>query len=85
MSIVSEQLDSIQGGSSDLQKDGMPLHPNSIVKGLRQEIESSMLDKTAQIILIENMEMIKQEQAHQQVTFLSLKKFFYSCKGYDRR
>ncbi|MDA1810949.1 MULTISPECIES: DNA phosphorothioation-dependent restriction protein DptH [Bacillus] len=76
LSIVSEQLDSIQGGSSDLQKDGMPLHPNSIVKGLRQEIESSMLDKTAQIILIENMEMIKQEQAHQQVTFFEFEEIF---------
>ncbi|UTG82728.1 DNA phosphorothioation-dependent restriction protein DptH [Bacillus paranthracis] len=76
LSIVSEQLDSIQGGSSDLQKDGMPLHPNSIVKGLKQEIESSTLDKTAQIILIENMEMIKQEQAHQQVTFFEFEEIF---------
>ncbi|MES5946646.1 DNA phosphorothioation-dependent restriction protein DptH [Bacillus cereus group sp. MG6] len=76
LSVVSEQLDSIQGGSSDLQKDGMPLHPNSIVKGLKQEIESSTLDKTAQIILIENMEMIKQEQAHQQVTFFEFEEIF---------
>ncbi|KAA0777841.1 DNA phosphorothioation-dependent restriction protein DptH [Bacillus sp. BB51/4] len=76
LSIVSEQLDSIQGGSSDLQKDGMPLHPNSIVKGLKQEIESSTLDKTACNILIENMNMIKRELAYQQITFFEFEEIF---------
>lgn len=76
LSIVSEQLDSIQGGSSDLQKEGMPLHPNFLVKKLKKEIEDSTLDKTAQIILLENMEMIKQEQLYQQVTFFEFEEIF---------
>ncbi|WP_156291353.1 DNA phosphorothioation-dependent restriction protein DptH [Oceanobacillus salinisoli] len=45
LSICHETLDSIRGGSSDLQKEGMPLHVKSITKTLKQEIEQSDLTK----------------------------------------
>lgn len=45
LSICHETLDSIRGGSSDLQKEGMPFHVKSITKTLKQEIEKSQLTK----------------------------------------
>lgn len=69
LSIVSSQLDSIQGGSSDLQKEGMPLHPNSIINALKQEIESSPISKVEKIILLDRMEQIILEQHYQHTTF----------------
>ncbi|GAA0503179.1 hypothetical protein GCM10008986_33520 [Salinibacillus aidingensis] len=76
ISIVSEQLDSIQGGSSDLQKEGMPLHPNSLYNNLKIEIENSQLDKVDQIILIDNLENLMSEQPYQQVTFFEFEDIF---------
>lgn len=76
LSIVSEQLDSIQGGSSDLQKEGMPLHPRSIFQGLKNDIEKSDLDKTEQIILIENLNNLLKEQEVQRITFFEFEDIF---------
>lgn len=76
ISIVSEQLDSIQGGSSDLQKEGMPLHPNSIFKKLQQDIKNSGISKIDQIILDDSLEMLIKEQAYQQVTFFEFEDIF---------
>ncbi|MDX5476213.1 MAG: DNA phosphorothioation-dependent restriction protein DptH [Bacillaceae bacterium] len=83
LSIVSEQLDSIQGGSSDLQKEGMPLHPNSIFSNLKNEIENSVLDKVDQIILIDNLNNLMEEQFYQQITFFEFEEIFSTLqKGY---
>ena len=76
ISIVSEQLDSIQGGSSDLQKEGMPLHPTSIFRRLQQEIKESGLGKVDQIILEDNLNNIIKEQSFQQVTFFEFEDIF---------
>lgn len=77
LSIVSEQLDSIQGGSSDLQKEGMPLHPSSLFKRLKNDIEkNSPLVKMEQIILLDNMEKLLQEQEYQQITFFEFEDIF---------
>ncbi|MCY9138069.1 DNA phosphorothioation-dependent restriction protein DptH [Peribacillus frigoritolerans] len=43
LSICHETLDSIRGGSSDLQKEGMPLNVKSILKTLKEEIEKNSL------------------------------------------
>lgn len=45
LSICHETLDSIRGGSSDVQKEGMPLHVKSITKKLEEEIDKSELNK----------------------------------------
>lgn len=45
LSICYENLDSIRGGSSDLQKEGMPFHIKTISKTLESEIEQSSLQK----------------------------------------
>ena len=76
LSIVSEQLDSIQGGSSDLQKEGMPLHPRSIFQDLKNDIEISDLDKTEQIILIDNLNNLLREQEVQRITFFEFEDIF---------
>ncbi|WP_085524488.1 DNA phosphorothioation-dependent restriction protein DptH [Tuberibacillus sp. Marseille-P3662] len=76
LSIVSEQLDSIQGGSSDLQKEGMPLHPNYLFNHLKNEIENSTLDRTEQKILLNNLDSLKQDQLYQQITFFELEDLF---------
>ncbi|WHY94710.1 DNA phosphorothioation-dependent restriction protein DptH [Neobacillus cucumis] len=45
LSVCHETLDSIRGGSSDLQKEGMPFHVKSITKTLKEEIENSNLSR----------------------------------------
>ena len=69
LSIVSEQLDSIQGGSSDLQKEGMPLHPLSIYDKLKKRIEDSSLNQVEKIILQNNLDFLKEDYVIQKVTF----------------
>ncbi|MGD6943928.1 DNA phosphorothioation-dependent restriction protein DptH [Cytobacillus gottheilii] len=81
LSIVSEQLDSIQGGSSDLQKEGMPLHPNSIFSKLKNEIDNSELTKVDQIILIDNLDNLMDEQFYQQITFFEFEDIFTTLQN----
>ncbi|WP_404458416.1 DNA phosphorothioation-dependent restriction protein DptH [Oceanobacillus kapialis] len=76
ISIVSEQLDSIQGGSSDLQKEGMPLHPQSLFKSLRKEIDGSVLEKVDKIILLDNLTNLMKEQPFQQITLFEFEDIF---------
>ena len=83
ISIVSEQLDSIQGGSSDLQKEGMPLHSSSLFNKLKNEIENSELEKVDQIILLDNLKNLMKEQPFQQITFFDFVEIFTTLqKGY---
>lgn len=55
LSICHETLDSIRGGSSDLQKEGMPFHTKSITKTLKREIEASDLSKAEKEVAIFHM------------------------------
>ncbi|WP_280771826.1 DNA phosphorothioation-dependent restriction protein DptH [Salipaludibacillus daqingensis] len=76
LSIVSEQLDSIQGGSSDLQKEGMPLHSQSLNDYLKNDIENSVLRKVDQTILLENLKRLMEDQFVQQVSLLDFQEIF---------
>lgn len=76
LSIVFKQLDSIQGGSTDLQKEGMPLHPKTFEAGLQEQIDSSVLNKVEQTILSERMEQILSESSFQQITFFDFEEIF---------
>ncbi|MFJ7850010.1 DNA phosphorothioation-dependent restriction protein DptH [Peribacillus sp. NPDC097206] len=80
LSIVSEQLDSIQGGSSDLQKQGMPLHSASLFASLKKDIENKDMDKVDKIILLDNLDNLIQEQSYQQVTFFEFEDIFNTLK-----
>lgn len=51
LSICHETLDSIKGGSSDLQKEGMPFHVKSITKNLKDEIDQSNLTKAEKEVI----------------------------------
>lgn len=76
LSIVFKQLDSIQGGSTDLQKEGMPLHPKTFEAGLQEKIDSSVLDKVDQTILSERKEQISSESSFQKITFFDFEEIF---------
>ncbi|MEM5016870.1 DNA phosphorothioation-dependent restriction protein DptH [Metabacillus indicus] len=80
LSIVHEQLDSIQGGSSDLQKEGLPLHPTSLFANLKYQIENSELEKVDQIILLDNLDNLLKEQTYQQITFFEFEDIFTTLK-----
>lgn len=80
ISIVSEQLDSIQGGSSDLQKEGMPLHPNSIYQRLKKEIENTTLPKVDQIILQDNLDNLMKDQFYQRITIFDFEEIFITLE-----
>lgn len=83
LSIVSEQLDSIEGGSSNLQKEGMPLHPNSIFENLERKIDESDLSKVDKVILKNNLDYLLSGEPFQQVTFYDFKSIFTTLqKGY---
>lgn len=51
LSICHENLDSIKGGSSDLQKEGMPFNVKSILGTLKEKIDSSELNKADKEVL----------------------------------
>ncbi|KQL33524.1 DNA phosphorothioation-dependent restriction protein DptH [Bacillus sp. FJAT-25509] len=76
LSIVTEQLDSIQGGSRDLQREGLPLHPNSIVKNLKLKMEETFAKDVTKTILLDRMESILEEQIIQQITFFDFEEIF---------
>ncbi|MFF5996524.1 DNA phosphorothioation-dependent restriction protein DptH [Lysinibacillus sp. KU-BSD001] len=61
ISIVSEQLDTIPGGSLDMQSEGMPLHPKTLSDQLEKEIHNSMLGKAEKLILEDNLEKLLQD------------------------
>ncbi|MGE7988525.1 DNA phosphorothioation-dependent restriction protein DptH [Lysinibacillus fusiformis] len=62
ISIVSEQLDTIPGGSLDVQSEGMPLHVVSLSENLHDKILNSSLSKAEKIILNDSLESIVNEQ-----------------------
>ena len=61
ISIVSEQLDTIPGGSLDVQSEGMPLNPKMIYSQLHQRIQESSLNKAEKLILADNLDRIIQD------------------------
>lgn len=76
LSIVSEQLDSIGGGSSNLQKEGMPLHPDSIFESLDEKIDSSGLSPEDKVILKNNLNYLLSGEPFQQVTIFDFVNIF---------
>lgn len=76
LNIVSKPKDSISGGSCDLQKEGMPLHPKTFVNRLETDIEKNIPSKVERIILTERMKQILNELAFHQVTFFDFEEIF---------
>lgn len=76
VSIVSEQLDSIQGGSSDLQKEGMPLHPEVLYANLQKDISNSNLDDVEQLILKDSLKKIMHERQFEEINFFDFEDIF---------
>lgn len=83
ISIVDEELDSIQGGSSDLQKDGMPLHPKVINSNLQDEIKDSGLTKVDKHILSDALNELMRDREFEEITFFDFEDIFITLKqGY---
>ncbi|WP_375105969.1 DNA phosphorothioation-dependent restriction protein DptH [Lysinibacillus fusiformis] len=61
ISIVSEQLDTIPGGSLDLQAEGMPLHVISFFNKLKNTISLSNLLKSEKKVLEDQLERLLEE------------------------
>ncbi|NMA91045.1 MAG: DNA phosphorothioation-dependent restriction protein DptH [Amphibacillus sp.] len=76
LSIVSEQLDSIEGGSSNLQKEGMPLHPDSIFESLDERIDNSNLSSEDKVILKNNLSYLLNGEPFQQITIFDFVNIF---------
>lgn len=61
ISIVSEQLDTIPGGSLDMQAEGMPLHVISFFNKLKNVISLSSLLKSEKNVLEDQLERLLEE------------------------
>ncbi|QHT48493.1 DNA phosphorothioation-dependent restriction protein DptH [Bacillus sp. SB49] len=73
LSIISDDLDSISGGSVSLQSEGMPLHPDVLSETLRENIQEGVSDSTDQIVLTSYLSQIDQERIVQFTTFYDYK------------
>lgn len=52
-SVTAESLDTLSGGGANLQNRGMPLHTDSLITQLRQDIKKSNLKASEQVILLD--------------------------------
>lgn len=68
LSLLNKNLDSVAGGGSNLQKEGMPLNVDEIKKGLEKEIQSSSLMKHDKIILSYYLEQNQDDYIQQSHT-----------------
>ncbi|WP_236823039.1 DNA phosphorothioation-dependent restriction protein DptH [Bhargavaea massiliensis] len=76
LSFLVGQLDSIEGGSRNLELEGLPLHPRSIFASLEVEIKNSSLQAFEKIILNNSLEVLVKENEIQRVTFLDFLPLF---------
>ncbi|WP_313489717.1 DNA phosphorothioation-dependent restriction protein DptH [Exiguobacterium sp.] len=49
--ILPQQLDSIEGGSRNLQKQGMPLHVKSLIQSLKNDVEHKLFNESDQALM----------------------------------
>lgn len=76
LSLLVGQLDSIEGGSKNLEVEGMPLHPTTIFHELEQEMELSTIEPFEKIILKDNLNILVAENDVQKVSFLDFISLF---------
>lgn len=61
ISIVFEDLDTIPGGSLNLQNEGMPLHQYSLLTDIKNEVHKSNLTKGERLILEDGLEKLSND------------------------
>ncbi|AOM83530.1 DNA phosphorothioation-dependent restriction protein DptH [Salisediminibacterium beveridgei] len=76
LSIICKDLDSIKGGSSDLQKRGMPFNSNMLKIDLKNKIEESSLESFEKVILIDHLDNMLQTDAIDGYSLLDFKEVF---------
>ncbi len=73
LSIISDDLDSISGGSISLQSEGMPLHPKELSLSIRKKIQEEVQSSTDRIILNNYLSQIDHDRLMQFTTFYDYK------------
>ncbi|WP_176140596.1 DNA phosphorothioation-dependent restriction protein DptH [Halobacillus salinus] len=69
LSVITDELDSISGGSISLQSEGMPLHPKELSKSIKTKIQEQLSDSTDRIVLSNYLSQIDEERLVQFTTF----------------
>ncbi|VWX38618.1 DNA phosphorothioation-dependent restriction protein DptH [Exiguobacterium oxidotolerans] len=49
--LLPQQLDSIEGGSRNLQKQGLPLHVKSLIQSLKKDVEQKLFNESDQALM----------------------------------
>lgn len=73
ISLITDDLDSISGGSISLQSEGMPLHPGELSKSIRKKVQEDVGKTTDRIILINYLTQIDEEREIHFTTFYDYK------------
>lgn len=76
LSFLVGQLDSIEGGSKNLEVEGLPLHPKSLFNALENEVKNSSLEQSEKIILNDSLKILLKENEVQKVSFLDFLPLF---------
>ena len=76
LSIISKDLDSIKGGSSDLQKRGMPFNSEMLKVDLKNKIEESSLESFEKVILVDHLDNMLKNEAIDGYSLLDFKEVF---------
>lgn len=81
LSVLSEDLDSVLGGSSNLEKEGMPLHADFIYKHLKKDIKNRNLSKVHEVILTDSLESLKQVSDIEDINFFDFEEIFITLQN----
>ncbi|GGD08358.1 DNA phosphorothioation-dependent restriction protein DptH [Pontibacillus salipaludis] len=73
LSIITDDLDSISGGSISLQSEGMPLHPKELSQNIKHKIQEEVPDSTDCIVLNNYLNQIDEDRMLQFTTFYDYK------------
>ncbi|ARF14010.1 DNA phosphorothioation-dependent restriction protein DptH [Sporosarcina ureae] len=76
LTLLVGQLDSIEGGSKNLEVEGLPLHPTTIFKELESELQNSSLENYEKVVVRDSLDMLIKESTVQKVSFLDFVSLF---------
>lgn len=75
LSIVSEQLDSIQGGSSDLHKKGMPLHPVSLQSTIEHQLYQTNISQSEKWLVQSSLDFLMEDHFINRISLFDFKDY----------
>lgn len=81
LTIVSKSLESIESATGNLEKKGMPLHPEKLGELLNTEIDQSQLTSTEKLILKDSLKNIEQARRFEYISFFDFASIFNSLQN----